>query len=494
MSAQGRLESASTPDRRAEPVSRPAPRDALRSGSSVVRFGGTEPVWLTLLLRIDLPIIVFTLFACLVAYEEPVTMDYSALALVALIVAGQAITPPDLRKTLTYGTRPPLLTARLLLEWGAVVGVLLMLGFALKVSEIYSRRVLLTWFAITPIALIGVQAIQSELARRLGDKGLLMPRYVIVGVNQVGLELARRLRPQSFLGFFDFRGAERVTEAPSAAPLAGHCAALGEFVRRHGVNAVYIALPIANTQRIKQLLDDLRDTTASVYFIPDVFAFDLIQARIVDLNGMPALAVCDTPLHGVNAFAKRTTDVVLAASALLLGAPLLLAIAAAIKLTSRGPVMFRQRRYGLRGEEIVIFKFRTMSVCEDGAELRQASRADSRVTRVGRFLRRTSLDELPQLLNVLGGSMSLVGPRPHAVAHNELYRKVIIGYMIRHKVRPGITGWAQVNGLRGETDTVDKMERRVYYDLDYLNNWSVLLDLRILFRTIQIVLRDRNAY
>jgi putative colanic acid biosynthesis UDP-glucose lipid carrier transferase len=174
--------------------------------------------------------------------------------------------------------------------------------------------------------------------------------------------------------------------------------------------------------------------------------------------------------------------------------PALLGVAAAIKASSPGPALFKQRRYGLNGEEILVYKFRSMTVCEDGPVVAQASRHDSRVTRVGSFLRRSSMDELPQILNVLEGKMSFVGPRPHAVAHNEEYRKLINGYMIRHKVKPGITGWAQVNGLRGETSTVEKMQRRVQYDIDYLKNWSLGLDLKIIVRTALVVLFHRNAY
>jgi putative colanic acid biosysnthesis UDP-glucose lipid carrier transferase len=229
--------------------------------------------------------------------------------------------------------------------------------------------------------------------------------------------------------------------------------------------------------------------------VPDIFLFDLIQARIDHVGGLPVLAVCETPFYGVNGIVKRISDIVLASLILVLIAPLLAAIAIAVKATSPGPAIFRQRRYGLNGQEVVVYKFRSMTVAEDGAVVRQATKNDSRVTPLGAFLRRTSLDELPQFINVLQGRMSIVGPRPHAVAHNEMYRKLIKSYMIRHKVRPGITGWAQVNGLRGETETVEKMRARVSYDLDYLRNWSLALDLRIIFKTIFVVLkRPDTAY
>jgi putative colanic acid biosynthesis UDP-glucose lipid carrier transferase len=247
-------------------------------------------------------------------------------------------------------------------------------------------------------------------------------------------------------------------------------------------------------ERLTRLLDALKDTTASVYFVPDIFMFDLMQAQVCEIDGIPMLAVCETPFSGLNGVLKRASDIAFSSVLLLLLWPLLLAIAIGVRSTSPGPVLFRQRRYGMYGEAISVYKFRTMTVCEDGATVVQAQRNDSRVTPFGAFLRRTSLDELPQLFNVLLGSMSLVGPRPHAVSHNEEYRRIIDGYMLRHKVRPGITGWAQVNGYRGETDTVDKMQRRVEYDLDYLRNWSLGLDLVILMRTATLVWRDRNAY
>jgi putative colanic acid biosynthesis UDP-glucose lipid carrier transferase len=266
-------------------------------------------------------------------------------------------------------------------------------------------------------------------------------------------------------------------------------------VRANRVDHIYIALPMASQPRILKLLDQLRDTTASIYFLPDIFLYDLIQARVDTVAGLPVIAVCETPFHGTTGVIKRLSDVCMSLAAIALTAPLMLGIAIAIKVAMPGPVLFKQRRYGLDGEQIVVWKFRTMKVAEDGAEVRQATRDDDRVTPLGAFLRRTSLDELPQFFNVLQGRMSVVGPRPHAVAHNEMYRKLIKGYMIRHKVKPGITGWAQVNGARGETDTVDKMKRRIQFDLEYLRSWSLRLDVSIVWRTVVQALRgDDNAY
>jgi putative colanic acid biosynthesis UDP-glucose lipid carrier transferase len=297
----------------------------------------------------------------------------------------------------------------------------------------------------------------------------------------------------TFMGLFDFRSVDRLLQ-DTRVQFAGQCKGVAVFVRQQAVNAIYIALPMSNAPRIEEMLQEFRDTTASIYFVPDIFAFDLVQARCVEFSGIPMLSICDTPFHGMKAVQKRATDIVLSSLGLLMCWPAMLLAAIAVKLSSPGPVLFKQRRYSLHGEEIVVYKFRSMTVCEDGSVVLQAKRGDQRVTAVGHFLRRTSLGELPQLFNVLEGGMSFVGPRPHAVAHNEEYRKLISGYMIRHKVRPGMTGWAQVHGLRGETTTVEQMRLRVEYDLDYLRQWSLWLDLKILAKTAVIVARGRNAY
>ncbi|GAB4040501.1 MAG: hypothetical protein Fur0014_11060 [Rubrivivax sp.] len=294
------------------------------------------------------------------------------------------------------------------------------------------------------------------------------------------------------LGYFDDRTNDRVHE--QARPRLGPLADAAAFVRAHGVHEVFITLPLGSQPRIVQLLEQVQGTTASVYYVPDVFAISIIQGRLQDLNGLPVVGLCETPFTGTNSLVKRISDIVLASLILVLISPLLLAIAIGVKLSSPGPVIFRQRRNGLDGEEIVVWKFRSMRTMDDGAVVKQATRNDPRVTRFGAFLRRSSLDELPQFFNVLQGRMSIVGPRPHAVAHNEQYRALIKAYMVRHKVKPGITGWAQVNGHRGETDTIEKMQARVEYDLAYLRNWSLGLDLQIIARTVKLVFFDRKAY
>jgi len=257
---------------------------------------------------------------------------------------------------------------------------------------------------------------------------------------------------------------------------------------------IFITLPMRQEKRIKSILDQLRDTSIVVYFVPDLFVFDLLGAKVENFNGLPVISIFDTPHIGFDGFNKRVFDIILSVLILSVIAIPMLIIALGIKLSSPGPVLFVQRRYGFRGEEIFVWKFRTMRVCEDGAIVNQATQNDPRITKFGQFLRRTSLDELPQFFNVLQGRMSIVGPRPHAVAHNEYYRGQITGYMQRHIVKPGITGLAQIRGFRGETDTLEKMEERIRCDLEYIHTWSIWLDLEIFLQTIFKGFLNTNAY
>jgi putative colanic acid biosynthesis UDP-glucose lipid carrier transferase len=382
--------------------------------------------------------------------------------------------------------------------WVAIVGLLGLLGWATQTLEAFEPRVILAWALATPAVLFAAHRLMPRvLPRVLATQGL-EKIAVIAGANELGRKLAERLDADRMLGirvagYFDDRATGRLQSLPAAENL-GALSRLADYARSHRVDVIYIALPMASQPRILRLLEDLRDTTASIYFVPDIFVSDLIQARMDSIGGIPVVAVCETPFYGFNGFVKRASDFLLSLLILALISPLMIAIALGVKLSSPGPILFKQRRYGVDGRKIVVYKFRTMTVAEDGDVVRQATRNDSRITKFGAFLRRTSLDELPQFVNVLQGRMSVVGPRPHAVAHNEMYRKMIRGYMIRHKVRPGITGLAQVHGMRGETDTVEKMKARIDYDLQYLRNWSLILDLQIILKTVVVVLGRQNAY
>lgn len=388
--------------------------------------------------------------------------------------------------------------ANLLLSWVMIVGVLLLLGYATKSSQLYSRLTLFTWFTITPLPLLLSQIALNRLTTAMVHITGNTRKAVIAGVTDLSQRLANQfVQDQSLstdvMGYFEDRSKERVGQLENGRVL-GKLSELANYVSKNNIDVIYISLPIRNLDRTKKLLHDLHDTTASIYYVPDIFVFDLIQARTYEINGIPAVALCETPFVGISGLLKRLSDIFIASVAIILTAPLLLAIAIAVKLTSRGPAIFKQYRYGLDGREILVYKFRTMIVTENSEDILQATRNDPRVTPLGAFLRRYSLDELPQLFNVLQGRMSMVGPRPHAVAHNETYRKLIKGYMIRHKVLPGITGLAQVNGLRGETSEVEQMEKRIESDLEYLRHWSLQLDIQIIFKTIMVVLRNNNAY
>jgi Undecaprenyl-phosphate glucose phosphotransferase len=385
-------------------------------------------------------------------------------------------------------------------RWMAIVAILLAIGFVTKYTADFSRKVVISWTVATPAMLILVTLCLQELRRRLMFDPAMVRRVAFAGWNDISLALARRIGESGELtglrveGFFDDRSAERLGVPADRARLLGRLPELASFVKRRGIDVVFVALPVRHIQRVMQLLDELRDTTVSIYYVPDIFAFDLIQARSGELFGIPVVALCETPFCGYRGVVKRITDIAFAASILVIATPLMLALAVMVRTSSPGPIIFAQRRYGLDGREIIVWKYRTMTVLEDGERIVQASREDARITAVGRFMRRYSLDELPQLFNVLQGRMSLVGPRPHAVAHNEEYRKLIKGYMIRHKVPPGMTGLAQVNGCRGETARVEDMQARVNYDLEYLRKWTPLLDLKILLLTAVRMVRDEKAY
>jgi putative colanic acid biosynthesis UDP-glucose lipid carrier transferase len=435
-------------------------------------------------------VLVLSLWAVAAEIEGMLRPQYMILALVVFALTF----PNEARLSYTRGRA----IVDIVSGWFATAGLLAAFGYVSGYLDYFDRHVLLTWAWLAPWCQLG-----GHFALRLALPGLRAlqgaPRRVLfAGMNTHGMEFARRLREDVYcnvriVGFVDDRVDERLRELREFAIL-GRLEELPQLVKRQRIDLVYLALPMCSTPRLREMLDALRDTTASVYFVPDPFVTDLIQGSVDSVSGMPVLGVCDSPFTGAGGLLKRAADIVLSLLILAAIAPLLAAIALAVRLGSPGPVIFRQRRYGLDGEEIIVYKFRSMRVTEDGAVIRQAARDDERITPIGAFLRRSSLDELPQFVNVLQGRMSIVGPRPHAVAHNELYRKLIKGYMQRHKVKPGITGWAQVNGLRGETATLERMQARIERDLDYLRNWSLRLDLYIIAKTVWVVLKGENAH
>lgn len=446
-----------------------------------------------------LPLVVFlSLYGTARFYGVPFDASFEVLAIVAVTIGAALLRPSGSLAESLMARRVPI-AASIMIRWLALLGILLVIGYATKLSAVFSRRVVLTWMLVTPVMLVAVSLVLREFMRQMLRRPENARSVIFAGCNDVSLSLSRRMRQNSELGmsvqgFFDDRSAERLGLPDGQAPLLGRLPELAEYVKAHQVEVIFIALPIRHVRRVMDLIDELRDTTASIYYVPDILVFDLIQARTGEIMGIPVVSMCETPFHGVSGFMKRAMDVVFSIAIVVLASPVLLLIALAVKLSSPGPVIFRQRRYGLDGREIKVYKFRTMRVIEDGDLVVQASRDDPRITPVGRILRRYSLDELPQLLNVLQGRMSLVGPRPHAVAHNEEYRKLIKGYMMRHKVLPGITGLAQVNGCRGETARLEDMQARVRYDLDYLRHWSPMLDFKILVLTALQLFGHERAY
>jgi putative colanic acid biosynthesis UDP-glucose lipid carrier transferase len=440
-----------------------------------------------------------SLYLIVTLRDQPFGPLYASLGAVSSALALLLLSPRHLGSPAQLTFDRGALILGVIGRWVALLSILLAVGFASQSTEVYSRIIITFWALVTPVLLVATDIGLHHLARRvhLAEPG--RRRVVFAGCNEVSRQLAARLAQAPELkidvaGFFDDRGADRL-RIGGEPPLLGRLPDVAAYVKRNHVDMIFVALPVGHVKRVNDLLDELCDTTASVYYLPDIFVYDLIQSRSGEVLGMPVVSLCETPIYGHRGTVKRLTDVVLAGTALLALSPLMLVIAAAVKLTSPGPVIFRQRRYGLDGREIIIYKFRSMTVMEDGDHVEQARCNDPRVTRIGRLLRRTSLDELPQLINVLQGRMSLVGPRPHAVAHNEQYRRLIKGYMIRHKVPPGITGLAQVSGLRGETSRLEEMQARVACDIEYLRHWSLMLDLRILWYTGRLLLgKEKKAY
>jgi putative colanic acid biosysnthesis UDP-glucose lipid carrier transferase len=384
-------------------------------------------------------------------------------------------------------------------SWLWVLLVMMFVDEAFDLIDPIYKQYFWYWCLAVPIEIISWHVIVRSLANLYREIGKRKHRVAIVGATMLGCELEKIFREESglgieFVGYFDDRNRLSETEKVINVKLAGDFERLIKLAKKGLVDIVYITLPLRAELRIKTIVEQLSDSTASVHFVPDLFIFDMLGSKLSYVKGIPIISILDTPFYGVDGAMKRIFDFAFSCVALVIIAIPLLIIGLAIRLTSPGPVIFKQRRYGFRGEEIIVWKFRSMTVCEDSDNVLQAKRNDPRITRLGAFLRKTSLDELPQFINVLQGRMSVVGPRPHAVAHNEFYRGQVKGYMLRHKVKPGITGLAQVNGYRGETETLEKMEGRIQQDLKYIRNWSLWLDIKIIVLTVFKGFTGTKAY
>jgi len=385
------------------------------------------------------------------------------------------------------------------LAWGSVIVSGILLLFLMKYSDVFSRIWLVYWFVLGVFLILLIRLFAYWGLRLMRSKGFNYKSVVIIGAGDLGKEVLQRVSQSAWTGFKvvaifddnkDLQGGTIYdvfieTEVDNIA----------NYVSDNNIDEVWLALPLNAEARMKALVDKLSSTSVNVRLIPDIFGLSILNHGFTEIAGMPVVDLCTSPMRGFNRGLKSVEDKVLAFIILMMISPVLLVIAITIKLTSKGPVLFKQKRYGWDGRIINVYKFRSMKVHNEfDGSITQAIKKDPRITRFGALLRRTSLDELPQFYNVLQGRMSIVGPRPHAVAHNEHYKEVVDQYMLRHKVKPGITGWAQINGWRGETDTLDKMKSRVECDLYYIENWSLWFDLKIIFMTVFKGFINKNAY
>ena len=466
--------------------------------SSSERYTTILPTLLSVTQWLIAPALSLVSFVVILDYNAiPLENHYLAMAVVIFLLSLIILEETDLFES-DESADVQAQSSNLLIYWGGMIFTLVAIGYITDTTDLFEVSVLYTWAVVTPILILISNIIFRNLLLLSLKSDENQRKVVIVGANNESNKLANNIIGNlayglKLVGYFDDRTEER-TGISMPVSYLGKMDNLPEYVKKNGIDLIYITMPVSHQQRVLDLLDKLHDTTASIYFTPDIFVYELIQARMDNIGDMPLVALCETPFSGFNGVLKRLSDIIFSFFILILISPILLIIAIAVKLTSSGPVLFAQKRYGLDGEEIVVYKFRSMTVCEDGSNIKQASRNDARITKLGAILRRYSLDELPQFINVLQGRMSTVGPRPHAVAHNEMYRGMIKGYMMRHKVKPGITGWAQVNGYRGETDKVEKMQKRIEYDLDYLRNWSLGLDTLIILKTIVTVFKTDDTY
>ncbi len=445
----------------------------------------------------DFILIQFSLFCSLKIYSIVMSDSYLILGFIAstsffLIAEGVRLYRPwrsgFASKLVSYAT----------MSWFLAAFIVSIYLFFSKSGSDFSRLVVGSWYLLTILFLLGWRLLYRMALFSYRRKGFNNKNVAVLGISSAGSKLAEQIfaHPETgyrLSGFFDDRNRERLP-SQYLPYLKGSLDEGIKQAKEGNFDAVYIALPLAAQKRIDAILRQLGNTTVQVYLVPDFFTFNLINSRLGHVGTMQTLSIYESPMNGLAYGLKRIEDIIGSLCILSMIAIPMLFIAALIKLDSRGPVIFKQKRYGIDGKEIKVYKFRSMRVMDNGVVVKQATKDDPRITKLGAFLRKTSLDELPQFINVLQGKMSIVGPRPHAVAHNEEYRESVDFYMLRHIVKPGITGWAQINGWRGETDTLEKMEKRVEFDLDYIRNWSLLSDMKIIFLTVFKGFVNKNAY
>ena len=451
----------------------------------------------TLYRLVDLSCIAFIYFALLWWRNIPVHPNSVALFFVSIISFMLIAESVDLYRSWRMESTT-LLIRHAVIAWIITSFIVISFAFFFPSMAPFNQNTIFIWLITCAPALTAWRVVFRELLFWQRKKGQNTRTAVIIGATPAGYNLAMQIQQNDqlgiqFKGFFDDRDLNRLSHEFSE-QIVGNVEQAIALAKSGEIDFIYIALPMSAEKRIMEVLNLCSDTTCTVSIIPNFFIYNLLNARWQKIGPIQTLSIYDTPFQGASNILKRTEDLVFSLFILCLIAIPMLCIAAAVKFTSPGPIIFKQKRYGLDGKDIKIYKFRSMSSQDNGSEIKQAIKNDLRITPLGAFLRKTSLDELPQFINVLQGRMSIVGPRPHAVAHNEEYRKLIEGYMLRHKVRPGITGWAQINGFRGETETVNKMVKRVEFDLEYIHRWSVWLDVKIILATVFKGFIDKNAY
>ncbi len=449
---------------------------------------------------LDLTCVTFSLLFIVTASDVAVTQDYVVIGLSAAVVFLYIAEALDLYQTWRVGR-----FSRILMTVCGVFFYTLVILFGLMagldVTGIYttsniSTGLMFGWFCLAFSCCFSWRVAKHQWTVTRNKLGINLQKIAIMGATETGVNLYKEIRKHNelgfdFIGFFDDRDPKRLDKDLNI--LCDINRGI-EYAKSGQIDILFIALPIAAEKRIAQIINLLADTTVSVYIVPAFMLSDVMHGRINHVGKIDTISIFESPYLGTKIWLKRLEDILVSLVAIILLAPLFILIPIILKLTSPGPVLFKQTRYGLHGQKISIWKFRSMNVMENEGEILQATKNDNRVTPFGGFMRRHSLDELPQFFNVLKGDMSVVGPRPHAVSHNEEYRRLIQSYMLRHHVKPGITGWAQVSGWRGETDTLEKMEKRVEFDLNYIMRWSIWFDLKILMLTLLTGFRSDNAY
>lgn len=381
------------------------------------------------------------------------------------------------------------------LSLSTVFLILATIAVLTKTNSDYSRVWFVLWYCISWFLLVLIHTLVRISLRWLRSIGLNYRNIIIVGSGKIVRTVYKNIEVTPWAGFriIGVFG-DGFLELQKEGIYKGGFDKVAAYVNSNNVDQVWIAMPLSGEKRLEKTMFDLRHSTVDIHYVPDIFGFQLLNHSFTEIAGMPVVNLSVSPMDGLNRWVKLFEDKVLAFILLMIVMPVMLIIGLIIKLTSPGPIIFQQLRHGWDGKTIKVYKFRSMICHQEKGVITQASKNDIRVTKFGRFLRSTSLDELPQLYNVLQGTMSLVGPRPHAVKHNEEFMDKIDGYMLRHKVKPGITGWAQINGFRGETDTIEKMKNRIDYDLYYIANWSLWFDIKIIFITIFKGFLNKNAY